>query len=157
MKFLVALLCFLSFPAVVGSAAGAVSAAPHAVEEARPAFWWVPSGGFPDRFPFGQCTWWAAYNRRVTWNGNAGDWLVNARAQGVPTSSSPSIGAIVVYRPGGDYSTYGHVAIVIEVAASSYTVSEMNAVGWGRVSTRSIRWPDAQVQGFIPLPSENSP
>lgn len=155
---LVALVCFLSLPAVVGSAAGAGSAAPHTVvEEERPAFWWVPPGGFPDRFPFGQCTWWAAYNRAVTWNGNAGDWLVNAAAQGVPTSSTPSIGAIVVYRPGGDYSTYGHVAIVIEVGAGSYTVSEMNAVGWGRVSTRTIRWPDWQVQGFIPLPRRESP
>ena len=157
---LIIFVCFLSLPAVVGSAAGASSAAPHAVvqeEEERPAFWWVPPGGFPDRFPFGQCTWWAAYNRRVTWNGHAGDWLVNARAQGVPTSSSPSVGAIVVYRRGGDYSSYGHVAIVIEVAASSYTVSEMNAVGWGRVSTRTIRWPDAQVQGFIPLPPAERP
>jgi hypothetical protein len=157
-KLLVAVVLSLFLPAVVGSAAGAGSAAPHTVvEEGRPAFWWVPPDGFPDRFPFGQCTWWAAYNRKVTWNGNAGDWLVNARAQGVLTNSSPSVGAIVVYRPGGDYSTYGHVAIVIEVTANSYTVSEMNAVGWGRVSTRTIGLPDAQVQGFIPLSDQDSP
>jgi len=157
-KFVLAFVFLLSLPAVVGSAAGAGSAAPHSVVgEVRPSFWWVPTGGYANRFPFGQCTWWAAYNRKVTWNGNAGDWLVNARAQGVPTNSTPSIGAIVVYRPGGDYSTYGHVAIVVEVTGSSYTVSEMNAVGWGRVSTRTIRWPDVQVQGFIPLPRQDSP
>lgn len=140
----------LSFPAVVGSAAGATAAAPHAAA-AGELFAWVPSGGFPDRFPFGQCTWWAAYNRRVTWGGNAGDWLVNARAQGVATSDYPSVGAIVVYRPGGDYSSYGHVAIVIAVKPHSYTVSEMNAPRWGEVTTRVVPWPDRQVQGFIPV------
>jgi hypothetical protein len=140
----------LSFPAVVGSAVGATAAAPHAAPE-KELFAWVPPGGFPDRFPFGQCTWWAAYNRRVTWGGNAGDWLVNAQAQGISTSEYPSVGAIVVYRPGGDYSRYGHVAIVIKVTPSSYTVSEMNAPKWGEVSTRVVRWPDPQVQGFIPL------
>jgi hypothetical protein len=140
----------LSFPAVVGSAVGATAAAPPTAT-ANELFSWVPPGGFPDRFPFGQCTWWAAYNRRVTWGGNAGDWLVNARAQGVATSEYPSVGAIVVYRPGGDYSSYGHVAIVIGVSARSYTVSEMNAPRWGEVSTRVVPWPDWQAQGFIPL------
>src|SRR5438552_5082541 len=134
----------LSFPAVVGSAVGATAAAPHTAPT-KELFAWVPPGGFPDRFPFGQCTWWAAYNRRVTWGGNAGDWLVNARAQGVATSDYPSIGAIAVYRPGGDYSSYGHVAIVIRVSATSYTVSEMNAPRWGEVSTRVLLWPDPQV------------
>src|SRR5439155_13902219 len=62
----------LSFPAVIGSAAGATAAAPRTAP-ASEVFAWVPPGGFPDRFPFGQCTWWAAYNRRVTWGGNAGD------------------------------------------------------------------------------------
>jgi hypothetical protein len=123
----------LSFPAVVGSAVGATAAAPHAAPE-KELFAWVPPGGFPDRFPFGQCTWWAAYNRRVTWGGNAGDWLVNAQAQGISTSEYPSVGAIV-----------------IKVTPSSYTVSEMNAPKWGEVSTRVVRWPDPQVQGFIPL------
>ncbi len=150
MKLALALLVLLSFPAMVGSAAAAVATAPHQ-PPAPPLFSWVPSGGFLDPFPYGQCTWWAAYNRRVSWSGNAADWLANAKAQGVPTSEAPSVGAIAIYRPGGDYSAYGHVAIVIAVAPRSYTVSEMNALGWGRVSTRVLRWPDPQVQGFIPL------
>src|SRR5438445_8269395 len=126
MRLGLVLLLALTFPVLVGTTAGAVATAPHDPPAAA-LFSWVPAGGFPDRFPFGQCTWWAAYNRRVTWGGNAGDWLVNAQAQGVSTSEYPSVGAIVVYRPGGDYSTYGHVAIVIKVTPSSYTVSEMNA------------------------------
>jgi surface antigen len=116
-------------------------------------FSWVPDGGFPDRFPYGQCTWWAAYNRRVTWNGNAGDWLVNAKAQGVATAGTPTVGAIVVYPAGRAYSQYGHVAIVTAVDATGYTVSEMNFTGWGKVDTRTIAWPDRQVSGFIPLPA----
>jgi len=111
----------------------------------------VPPGGYPDRFPYGQCTWWVAYNRRVTWGGNAGDWLSNARAQGLMTATIPSLGGIAVYEPGNGYSTYGHVAVVIATAAGSYTVSEMNYLGWGRVDTRTVAWPDPQVEGFIPL------
>ncbi len=137
-------------PAVIGAPVAAVAVAARAAAVAPP-FSWVPAGGFLDRFPFGQCTWWAAYNRRVTWGGNAGDWLANASALGVPTSAEPSLGAIVVYRPGGRYSPLGHVALVVAVTASLYTVSEMNAAaGWGRVSTRVIGWPDPDVQGFIP-------
>ncbi len=140
----------LLLPALVGSAAASVAAAPPAAHIA-PLFPWVPEGGYPDPFPFGQCTWWASYNRRVTWNGNAAEWLANANAIGVATSDAPSVGAIVVYRPGGSYSPYGHVALVIDVGATSYTVSEMNAPRWGVVSTRVIAWPDAEVQGFIPV------
>jgi CHAP domain len=144
------LLLLLAVPPAVGSAAGAVALAPHPAP-ADALFAWVPPGGFPDHFPFGQCTWWAAYNRSVSWSGNAGDWLANARAQGFATVDTPTVGAIVVYRPGGDYSLFGHVAIVIAVAPAGYTVSEMNAVGWGQVSTRRLAWPDPQVEGFIPL------
>ena len=152
MKTLLIVLIFLvTFPAAVGSATATIATAPHPAP-AAPLFAWVPAGGFADHFPFGQCTWWAAYNRRVTWTGNAGDWLDNAQAQGVVTSREPSFGAIVVYRRGGRYSAlYGHVAVVIAVGSGTYTVSEMNAVGWGQVSTRRIAWPDWQVDGFIPL------
>jgi hypothetical protein len=116
-----------------------------------PLFPWVPAGGYPDRFPFGQCTWWAAYNHRVTWNGNAGDWLVNAAGQGVPISYSPSLGAVVVYRPGPAYTVFGHVGNVIATGPGSYMVSEMNYLAWGAVDVRTISWPDPNVSGFIPL------
>lgn len=141
----------LTLPVLVGSAAGALAAAPHPAPAAA-LFESVPADGFPNSFPFGQCTWWAAYNHPVTWRGNAADWLANARAQGVPTSDDPAVGAVAVFRPGGAYSVYGHVAVVITVSAGSYTVSEMNAdAGWGRVSTRELPWPDPGVEGFIPL------
>ena len=142
---LVFVISILLLPALVGSAAASVAAAPPAA----PLFVSVPAGGYPDAFPFGQCTWWAAYNHAVSWGGNAADWLTNAQAQGAATSDVPSVGAIAVFEPGGAYSVLGHVAIVVSVTPDSYTVSEMNAVGWGQVSTRVIAWPDPHVRGFI--------
>lgn len=137
--------------AVVAAPAAAISTAPHPAP-ANPLFSWVPPGGFPDRFPYGQCTWWAAYNRRITWSGNAGDWLANAAAQGHRTDASPTVGAIAVYRPGPGYDpNFGHVAVVTAVEPGSYAVSEMNFTGWGQVSTRTIAWPDPHIEGFIPL------
>ncbi len=150
MKLLLALVACLTFPVLVGTTAAAVATAPR-TPPAPALFAWVPKGGYPDPFPYGQCTWWAAYNRRVSWNGNARDWLANAKAQGVPTSDVPSLGAIAVYAPGGAYSDYGHVAVVVARGPHSYTVSEMRAPGWGEVTTREIAWPDPHVQGFIPL------
>ena len=151
MKMLLAgLILLVTFPPLVGSAAATIATAPHPTPAVR-LFPWVPAGGYPDRFPFGQCTWWAAYNHRVTWNGNAGDWLPNAAAQGVPISFRPSIGAIVVYRPSPTYSMFGHVANVIATGPDIYTVSEMNYLAWGAVDVRTISWPDPRVSGFIPL------
>ena len=137
-------------PAAIAAPTVAISTAPRPAP-AAPLFASIPAGGFPDRFPYGQCTWWAARNRQVTWSGNAGDWLVNARALGVETSALPSPGAIVVYHPGAGYSELGHVAIVIAFSSSSYSVSEMNFLGWGEVNTRTVPWPDPHVSGFIPL------
>lgn len=150
MKLLVpSVFAILLLPTVVGSAAASVAAALPAVQS-TPVFAWVPEGGYPDPFPYGECTWWAAYNHTVTWGGDARDWLTNARAQGIITTDTPSVGAIVAYRPAGAYSELGHVAIVTAVTPGSYTVSEMHAPQWGVVSTRVLPWPDHAVAGFIP-------
>jgi hypothetical protein len=111
----------------------------------------VPEGGYPDTFPYGQCTYWAALNHRVTWSGNAGEWLANAAAHGVSTAQLPTVGAIAVWPPGTGYDArHGHVAVVTAVAPASYTVSEMNYLGEGVVDARTIPWPDDRVLGFIP-------
>jgi peptidoglycan hydrolase CwlO-like protein len=135
---------------VGGSRPAASGGGSRSVGLLAPLFPYVPPGGFPDPFPFGQCTWWAAYNYPVTWGGNATDWYANARAQGVPTSSSPSVGAIVVWAAGGGYSVYGHVAIVIAVGAGgSFEVSEMNYRGLGIIDRRWVSTYD-DIEGFIP-------
>ena len=156
LKYLIAAgLLIVTAPAIIAAPTVATSTAGTSTRPQpaliTPLFPWVPAGGYPDRFPFGQCTWWAAYNHRVTWNGNAGDWLANAAAQSVPTSFRPSIGAVVVYRPGAAYSAFGHVANVIATGPGSFTISEMNYLAWGAVDVRTVSWPDPNVSGFIPL------
>jgi surface antigen len=151
MKVLLApILALLLLPTVVGSAAASVAAALPAAPPAG-LFAWVPQGGYPDPFPYGECTWWASYNHKVTWGGDARDWIANANKVGAATAETPSVGAIAVYRAGGAYSELGHVAIVIAVDASSYRVSEMHAPTWGAVSNRVLPWPDPAVMGFIPV------
>ena len=144
-----AVLVLVGLGGLAGGVAGTATQ-PHQTSLA-PVFPWVPAGGFPTgTFPTGQCTWWAAYNHPVTWKGNAGDWIANASAQGVPISSTPSVGAVVVYAAGRKYSVFGHVALVTAVSPGAYTISEMNYVGEGKVDTRTIPWPDPDVIGFIP-------
>ncbi len=150
MRTVAAVCCGVLMLAAVGGAATGAAAGTAAP---TPLFASVPTSGYPDRFPFGECTWWAAYNHPVSWSGDAGAWLQNARAAGAATSDVPSVGAIAVYAPGGPYSALGHVAIVIAVDAQSYRVSEMHAPDWGAVREREIAWPDPHALGFIPRPA----
>jgi CHAP domain len=133
-----------------------------------PALPYVPSAGYPDGFcsPAGECTTWAAYlwpghgGRGVTWSGDAWEWLANAAAQGYATSGTPSPGAIVVWPrrdvSGSDATRWGHVAVVLDVGSTSYTVTEMNVVGQYRVDIRVVGLPGTQA-GFIPLPTDALP
>lgn len=103
-------------------------------------------------FPWGQCTYYVAFRRSalgkpVTWGGNAKSWLANARAQGVPTGSTPVPGAIVVTN---DSRRYGHVAIVESVNGDgSIVVSEMNYKGLGVIDQRTISGDSRSVKGYI--------
>jgi hypothetical protein len=119
----------------------------------RPLFADVPLGGYPDHFPFGQCTWWAAFNVRVSWWGDAGGWFANARAAGRATSPVPVVQSIVVYGPSPSYSPWGHVGLVVGVGPAGFEVSEMNYAdggrGTGTVDQRDSPWPDGLVEGFI--------
>jgi hypothetical protein len=102
-----------------------------------------------DGFPYGQCTWYVASRRSVTWNGNA--WLWWYAAAGIrPEGRVPVEGSIVVFRSGWD----GHVAYVERVNPNgSFVVSEMNFYenggGWGRVDERTIADSDWAIEGFI--------
>lgn len=106
-------------------------------------------------YPQGECTWFVSQNHATspsgrTW-GHANTWFDNARAEGVPTSDHPVEGSIVCYN-GPDYDPQcGHVALVIDVdeANHTYTVREMNYAGSGIVTTRTLPWPDPNVEGFI--------
>jgi CHAP domain len=109
----------------------------------------VPPGGFPDLFPWGQCTYFAAYQHLVTWNGNAADWWANARAAGAAEIGPPSVGAIAVYGAGKGFSVFGHVAIVVASNDQSFTVEEMNFVGLGVIDQRVDSVANPDLLGFI--------
>jgi hypothetical protein len=105
---------------------------------------------------------WPDINYVARWPGDA---LSNGRS----VTSYPIVGAVVVFRPGNHYwsATHywnygdGHVAMVVKVDATSYTVAEFNfnLGGGGRyiMDFRRIPWPDpypswgdgASVAGFI--------
>jgi len=90
----------------------------------------------PGGFPVGWCTYYVATMRHVTWNGNAGYWYDNARAQGVPVGATPQKGSIMVTWE----SWMGHVAYVNSVNADgSFTVLEMNALGFNEIDQRTIQ------------------
>jgi surface antigen len=123
------------------------------LDTTQPLFADLPAGGYPhSSYIWGNCTWWVAYNRQVPpYLGDAWQWLAKAAAAGMPTSSEPSVGAIVVYRASPGYDVvHGHVALVIAVGQSWFRVSEMNFLGLAVVDERDSHWPDLYVEGFIP-------
>lgn len=103
----------------------------------------------PGLFEWGNCTWWVAQRRAVTWLGNGGEWYANARAQGYAVGNRPLAGAILVRGGGGGY---GHVAYVESVDGTSFTVSEMNVSGLGQLTTRTydmVSNPPPTFIGFV--------
>lgn len=90
---------------------------------------------------YGQCVWWV-FERRLALGkpvpgglGNASDWLANAKANNLKTSSIPVVGAVVWFPSGGD----GHVAVVEEINPDgSLYISEQNVIGVGVTSYRTI-------------------
>lgn len=122
----------------------------------------VSGSSCPDRFAFGQCTWYVASRRCIPWSGNADQWYGNAARMGFLEGHAPAVGAVVVFWPGGDgASSVGHVAYVEAVGpapgtasyppvpAGEFEISEMNFAGWDRVSFRTIADGSSGVQGFI--------
>jgi peptidoglycan DL-endopeptidase LytE len=106
---------------------------------------YVPSSSGPNRFPWGYCTWYVASKRYVPWRGNAHAWYGNSIAYGRAVGKTPVVGSIMVTWE----SPVGHVAYVESVSGNTFTVSEMNYVGYGRVSRRTITTSSVPLIGFI--------
>jgi surface antigen len=92
-------------------------------------------------YDYGYCTYWVALLRAKAGNpipsnlGNASTWAIRAAAMGLPTGTTPQVGAAVVTKTSGE----GHVAYVTAVNDDgSITVSEMNHNGWNRVDSRTL-------------------
>ena len=98
------------------------------------------------RFPWGYCTWYVATKRHVPWGGHAKYWLANAQSYGYRVDNTPSVGAIMVTT---EHRYYGHVVYVEAVHGNMITVSEMNYVGFGIKSVRTISAGSRVIRGYI--------
>lgn len=97
-------------------------------------------GGY-NGYDFGYCTYWVAKLRAQSGNpvptnlGNAATWATRAAAMGLPTGTTPRVGAAVVTKTAGA----GHVAYVTAVNGDgTITISEMNHKGWNKVNSRTL-------------------
>jgi CHAP domain len=113
----------------------------------------------PNTYTAGNCTWYV--KDQLSWVpnlwGNAAEWWGRAQQSGFPTSSSPQVGAIAVWGPGIDPPQgFGHVAVVRAVQPDgSFTVSEMNWQGLGKIDTRTVK-DRGNVLGFILAPGSSA-
>lgn len=123
-----------------GSKAAAAAATATRVE---PGSKWTGSAtyGSYNGYDFGYCTYWVAKLRAGAGNpvpmnlGNATTWATRAAAMGLPTGTTPRVGAAVVTKTTGA----GHVAYVTAVNDDgTITVSEMNHIGWNKTDTRTL-------------------
>lgn len=70
--------------------------------------------------------------------GNANQWAVNAARQGIPTGSSPRVGAVMVSTRG----EWGHVGVVMAVNADgSFLLKEQNYDFNGSIRERTVTDP----------------
>lgn len=86
------------------------------------------------RFPWGWCTYYVSTKRNIPWGGNANQWPLRASTMGYEVSSSPKAGAVMVTNE----SYIGHVAFVERIDETQFVVSEMNYVGFGKISYRTL-------------------
>ncbi len=107
------------------------------------------SGGYDDdthSFPKGYCTYYVSTRTKITFGGNAKNWLANAKASGYVTGKEPAPNSVVVTT---DSAKYGHVAYVEEVVGDKILVTEMNYVGFNKISQRWISVNSPTIRGYI--------
>ena len=108
-----------------------------------------------DTYDFGNCTYWVSLLRAKikdpipnTW-GNAATWASRAQLDGYVVNHIPSYSAIM-QTANVDHGL-GHVAFVesVDPKTGSWTISEMNVLGWDVVDTRTLSAISAQSFYFI--------
>lgn len=107
-----------------------------------------------NRYAYGYCTYYA-FNKRAAigrpigsnW-GNATSWASLARASGFTVNKTPAAGAII--QNSGGWNGYGHVGFVERVNPDgSLFVSDMNYVGWNKISTRTVSADQVGLYNYI--------
>ncbi len=95
-----------------------------------------------DRYDYGNCTYWVYLLRRKfgetipnNW-GNANTWAINALKDHYLVNHTPSVGSIMQTSAG----SLGHVAFVTSVSplGLSWSISEMNVIGWDVVDVKTL-------------------
>lgn len=109
----------------------------------------VKYNGKSKGFAWGNCTYYVALNKNVTWRGNANQWLRNAAAAGVATGSKPVPGAIVAFSGRGYNPYYGHVGIVVDIDGDDIIVKDMNYRRLNEVTVRRIPTNNSTIRGYI--------
>lgn len=102
-----------------------------------------------NKFAWWNCTYFVANHKNVTWRGNAGQWIQNARAAGVPTWSEAAAGAIISFRGSGYNPYYGHVWLVVWVEWNDVIVKDMNYRRINEVTVRRINKNDSSIKWYI--------
>jgi len=120
----------------------------------------IQSSGLQDRysikytglsrgFAAGNCTWYVAQNKSVSWRGNANQWIRNAKAVGVKTGQAPIPWSIIQFSGRGYNRSYGHVGIVADVTDDYVIVKDMNYRGLYEVTIRKVPRDDATIDWYI--------
>jgi surface antigen len=100
-------------------------------------------------FPVGYCTYYVATQMKITFGGNAKNWIANALASHYVVNKEPAVHTAVVFS-GYGYGRYGHVAYVESVNGDgTITVSEMNYDHFNRVDTRTVPINSPAIKGYI--------
>jgi len=100
-------------------------------------------------FYWGNCTWYVAQYKNVSWWWNANEWLWNARAAWVSTWSSPRLWSIVQFTWTGYNPRYWHVWIVMEIKWDHIIVSDMNYRRLNEITYRKVPINDRSIDWYI--------
>lgn len=100
----------------------------------------------------GECVLYVRYETEIPWegcNGAAHTCYQDAINSGYAVGQTPRVGAIVVFKAGTSYPTYGHVGIVKSRSSDDFVVRESNVKAPHVVGERTIQNNDENIKGYI--------
>lgn len=107
----------------------------------------LPQKNTTHYFYTGNCTHYINAIYYIPWRGNAIRWIDNARELGYTISDTPEVGDLLITSEGA--RTIGHVALVEKVTPDTIVISEMNFMGYGYMTERTIPLSYSKIKGYI--------